>query len=187
VLLQRSPAESRPSQDDFERSVSFSEFIDCIVAQRPENLDPHWCPQYLYLRNTIHHVFRLEDLHIVTKLLGWHTEIPKLNVNRKMLRQLHDAHRFRAFEIPYTNIATESFYNARIRKQVESYYALDFMLMEAVAQAKRADEAETSVAEARAQAARSRRQGCRSGLAGGTGPPRALAGLRRAWRHDCTA
>lgn len=59
-----------PTAQDFQRSISFAEFVDYVVAQPPESLDPHWCPQYLYLRSAIHRVFRLEDLHEVAPLLA---------------------------------------------------------------------------------------------------------------------
>jgi Sulfotransferase family len=137
---------SHPSQEDFNRSISFAEFVDYIVAQHPESLDPHWCPQYLYLRSAIHRVFRLEDLHEVTGLLG--VDPPRYNVTRNAPRLVPEAYRLAAFEIPHTDVATESFFDARIRRQMESYYALDFTLSEAVAAGTRSAKQESQLAEA---------------------------------------
>jgi hypothetical protein len=120
-----------PAPQDFERSISFAEFVDYVIAQPPESLDPHWCPQYLYLRSAIHRVFRLEDLHGVTALLGGGVGV--LNTTRANLRPLPKAYRLTACELPYTDIATESFYDSRLTRQVESYFALDFTLREAAA------------------------------------------------------
>ena len=122
-----------PRPQDFERSISFAEFVDYVIAQPPETLDPHWCPQYLYLRSAIYRVFRLEHLHGVAALLGGGLAIVNHNPTRTSPRPLHEAYRLAPCELPYTDIATESFYDSRLRRQVESYFALDFTLREAVA------------------------------------------------------
>jgi len=148
----------QPSQEDFNRSISFAEFVDYIVAQRPENLDPHWCPQYLHLQGAIHRVFRLEDLHEVTRLLGLSEDLPRYNVTRNALRLVPEAYRLAAFEIPCTDIASESFFDACIRRRVESYYALDFTLWEAAAAETRAAKREAELAEVEKRAAEASEQ-----------------------------
>lgn len=123
------------SQVDFNRSISFAEFVDYIVAQRPEQLDPHWCPQYLYLRSVVHRIFRLEDVNELPRLLRLGVEVPRYNVTtRKALQRVPQAQYLPAPEIPHGNVTPESFIDERIRKKVEAYYALDFTLCEAAAQ-----------------------------------------------------
>jgi hypothetical protein len=123
--------ERSPAPKDFERSISFANFVDYVVTQSPESLDPHWCPQYLYLRSAVHHVFRLEKLHEVATLLGDGFPILNQNVTRKARSPVHEAYRLTPGELPHTDIATESFYNSGLRRQVETYFALDFTLREA--------------------------------------------------------
>ena len=149
---------SQPSLEDFNRSISFAEFVDYIVAQRPENLDPHWCPQYLHLQRAIHRVFRLEDLHEVTRLLGLSVDLPRHNATRNAQRLVPEAYRLAGFEIPSTDIASESFFDTGIRRRVESYYALDFTLWEAAAAETRAAKRESELAEVEKRAAEASEQ-----------------------------
>jgi Sulfotransferase family len=147
---------SQLSQEDFNRSISFAEFVDYIVAQRPESLDPHWCPQHLHLLSAIHRVFRLDDLDEVTKLLRLSVDFPRYNVTRNAPRPVPDAHRLAASEIPCADVVTESFFDARIRRQVESYYALDFTLWEAAATKTRSPKQESQLVEAEKRVAEER-------------------------------
>jgi hypothetical protein len=127
---------SIPSQDNFSMSITFSQFIDYIVSHSPDQLDPHWCPQFLYLKNVVYKLFRLEDLEELYHDLGIHHEIQgedlRHNVTRLDAEEVAQAYALTPEKMPHSNIATACFYDENIRQKVQSYFALDFTLVESL-------------------------------------------------------
>jgi hypothetical protein len=122
---------------DFHRSISFAEFVDYLVTQPPEALDPHWCPQALYLKGTSFQLFRLDRLDALDRTLIARGAAPvqgdRRNVTRQTAIEVPDAHRRAADSLPHADIATSSFYDESLRRKVETYYALDLTLIDTFA------------------------------------------------------
>ena len=118
-----------PSQDDFSKSITFSQFVDYIVCHQPHQLDPHWCPQFIYLQNVIYKLFRLDDLEELYVLLEIGNEVTrKLNVTRLDAAEVAKAYELTPDKMPHSNIATKCFFDENIGRKVKSYFALDFTL-----------------------------------------------------------
>lgn len=119
-----------PTPDDFSRSITFARFVDYIVRSAPDQLDPHWCPQYMYLRNAEYKLYMLEDLDELYNDLQLSPGTPGVdvqhNITRRNAEEVPEAYALTASEMPHSNIATACFYNEDIRRKVRSYFALDF-------------------------------------------------------------
>jgi hypothetical protein len=124
---------AQPDEADFHRSISFAEFVDYLVTQPPETLDPHWCPQALYLKGTSFQLFRLDRLDALDRTLIARGAAPvqgdRRNVTRQTAIEVPDALRRAPDSLPHADIATASFYDESLRRKVEAYYALDLTLI----------------------------------------------------------
>jgi hypothetical protein len=122
---------------DFHRSISFAEFVDYLVTQPPETLDPHWCPQALYLKGTRFQLFRLDRLDALDRtLIAWGAapvQGDRWNATRQTAIEVPNAHRCAPDSLPHADIATTSFYDEWLRRKVEAYYALDLTLIDTLA------------------------------------------------------
>jgi len=126
---------AQPDEADFYSSISFAEFVDYLVTQPPETLDPHWCPQALYLKSTSFQLFRLDRLDAMDRTLIARGAAPvqggdRRNVTRQTAIEVPEAYRRAPDSLPHADIATESFYDESLRRKVEAYYALDLTLMD---------------------------------------------------------
>jgi hypothetical protein len=125
---------AQPDEADFHRSISFAEFVDYVVTQPPETLDPHWCPQALYLKGSRFQLFRLDRLDALDRILIARDAAPvqgdRRNVTRQTAIELPDAHRRAPDSLPHADIATASFYDEALRRKVAAYYSLDLTLID---------------------------------------------------------
>jgi hypothetical protein len=128
---------AQPTEADFHRSISFAEFVEYLVTQPPEKLDPHWCPQVLYLKSARFQLFRLDRLEALDQTLIARGAAPvqgdRRNVTRQTAIEVPDAHRRAPDSLPHADIATSSFYDELLRRKVEAYYALDLTLINTLA------------------------------------------------------
>ncbi len=74
---------------NYQKSISFREFIDYICLTKDEKLDGHWCPQYLYLGNTkFNFIGKLEnidrDFKYIQKQLGIEIDLPWKNKTNRI-------------------------------------------------------------------------------------------------------
>jgi len=129
----------RPTPDDFSKSITFSQFVNYVINQSPDQLDPHWCPQYLYLKNAIFKLFRFDHLDELYDCIGICPETQrvntKYNVTRLDAQQVKNAYELTPEQMLHSDIATTCFYDESIRRKVKSYFALDFTLVESLARA----------------------------------------------------
>jgi hypothetical protein len=127
----------QPDEADFQRSISFAEFVDYLVTQPPESLDPHWCPQALYLKGTRFQLFRLDRLDVLNQTLILRgappVKVDRRNLTRQSAIEFPGAHRCAPDSLPHADIATTSFYDESLRRKVEAYYALDLTLIDTLA------------------------------------------------------
>ena len=69
------------SKADFDRGITFRQFVSFIAAADPRHLDPHWRPQALYLQGLQYdRLFRLDQLNEVIDMLS---ERSGVTLNRK--------------------------------------------------------------------------------------------------------
>ena len=128
---------SAPTESHFRRSISFSQFVDYIVRQPPQSLDPHWCPQHLYLRGAVYSLVRFEDIEALYAELAIRCGVPaavfRQNATRQNAEFVEAAHSLAAEDLPHANIATTSFNESTIRSKVQSYFHADLALIEQAA------------------------------------------------------
>ena len=75
--------------EDFERGISFREFVTFILHEDPKALDPHWQPQSEQLGNVAFtHVYDVKGLDCLVddlrKHVGQEIPLPMMNVSRDM-------------------------------------------------------------------------------------------------------
>lgn len=124
-------------EPDFELGISFREFVEYVTSQKPEKLDPHWCPQHLYLGD--HKWTKLYDFDNMAQLVhdleertgltldpaptntsGSGIGVPLENADQ-MLPEILD-------EAPM--VAAESFLTDDLMDRIRDYFRKDYELME---------------------------------------------------------
>jgi hypothetical protein len=124
-------------EPDFEASITFREFVEYIVSGSPENLDPHWCPQSRYLAGIdFQWIYDVDDLRPLL------VDLERLGVPEQALSlPLHNRNRGEdrveltgAMDLPANrlanrlDVATSSFFDARLSRLVRACFADDFAL-----------------------------------------------------------
>jgi hypothetical protein len=127
--------------DDYERGISFAEFVEDILSQPPYLLDPHWRPQSEYLRNFPHtHIYNLKNLgvllHDLSRHIGQEIKLPRLNASRggnwETIHVNGAAHMLPG-DLPNPNhISVDSFLDGKLRDRVVSYFEKDIELVKSV-------------------------------------------------------
>jgi hypothetical protein len=120
---------------DLQRGVSFDEFVTYILAQPPQELDPHWRPQYLYLAGVKHisRIFRLEDIGELEAHLrqdfGVTAQLEHRNKTEKSRGKVSGISQMTADQIDTLEaFDPDSFLSSKHRDAVQKYYQEDFEL-----------------------------------------------------------
>ncbi|WP_330647077.1 sulfotransferase family 2 domain-containing protein (plasmid) [Thioclava litoralis] len=121
---------------DYHRGIRFRDFVNHILSQPPEQLDPHWRPQHLYLG--AHRWSALYDFdHLdravqdLEQMSGIELKRPPVNRSGSGVGQAH----FGADQLlpevldKLPMIEAESFFPDEIRAKIRQYYAQDVALM----------------------------------------------------------
>jgi hypothetical protein len=122
-------------QPDFQRGITFAEFIRYITSQAPESLDPHWKPQVLYLAG-IHYdrIYRMDQLDALCSDLasrvGHPVSLEKKNASEKSgSRFLPDAAHLYADELKRPQAIDKcSFLDSELMFDIAQYFADDYRL-----------------------------------------------------------
>lgn len=120
---------------DFERGISFADFIYFITAQDPEQLDAHWTPQVLYLRDVDYdRIYRMDQISVLQRDLerriGYAVTIPHKNRSR-LVRQRYVAgseYRLAGEMTAPERINKKSFMNSEIMFHILNYFSEDYRL-----------------------------------------------------------
>ena len=123
------------SAPDFDRGISFADFVRHVTSQDPEQLDPHWKPQMLYLRDVDYdRIYRMDQLDILRRDLenriGHTVTLP--HRNRSHIghpRYVPDS----AYRLPGElttplRIDKNSFMTSEIMLHIVNYFADDYRL-----------------------------------------------------------
>lgn len=122
---------------DYRRGITFRSFVQDIVSQPPNLLDPHWRPQAQYLKAFPYtHLYRIEGLHrLVFDLsdhIGCDIQIPVSNVSRASDQghmTVPGASELLPGDLPAPErLSVDSFIHGTLRRQLLKYYAKDVEL-----------------------------------------------------------
>ena len=123
---------------DPELGVRFSEFAHYVVASDPEQLNPHWKPQYTYLEgvnyNTFYDFANMSPLfEMLAARSGRSVKVPEVNVtNSGSGKRVAGAGSMLPAElIAHGAIHIDSFYDDALRESVSAYFAKDVSLYNA--------------------------------------------------------
>jgi len=126
-----------PALADFDRGITFRQFVEFIAQADASKLDPHWRPQADYLTGiTYDRFFRIDQLDELIDILE---ERAEMTLNRKA-RNVTGSGRGKALKgaadlLPAQiaaapRIAKESFFDDDLRAMTEQVFAADFALLE---------------------------------------------------------
>ncbi|MGJ8602588.1 MAG: sulfotransferase family 2 domain-containing protein [Marivita sp.] len=120
--------------EDFDRGLTFREFVEYILSECPERLNGHWRPQSEYLGHIpFTHVYDVKRLDLLAEDLRTHIgadiELPRMNVSRdKTKGQVYHkwAPDARPADLPTPKqLSIESFLPEDLFAQLTEYYATD--------------------------------------------------------------
>lgn len=123
---------------DFQKGISFEDFIKYIVSQPVEKQDIHWCPQYLYLQDLEYNaLYRLETPNLFMERLQQHTglslELPRYNMTQgKHKPFVEKAYQLlpEQFYCGKSQPSVECFYSDKLYEVVRNYFEKDFSIIE---------------------------------------------------------
>jgi hypothetical protein len=133
---------------DFERSITFAQFVRHITTQPADTLDPHWKPQVLYLEG-IHYdrIYRMDQLDLLCQDLalrvGHAVQLERQNVSQKsQSRFAPEALHQYADEMRRPQIIDKrSFFDSELMYAIAEYFTDDYRLYVAAAKVTRRAEA----------------------------------------------
>jgi hypothetical protein len=134
-LVQEVQSANGNSTIDFNRGITFREFVETICSKKPQVLDPHWRPQHLYLQGIDYDT--LYDQSAIGILLNRIEERLGGKVDRKKFNEtgsgqgsfIRDAAEMSPSCLTkHGAISWESFFNNDLDFLVKSYFSLDFTL-----------------------------------------------------------
>lgn len=117
--------------------INFSDFVNAVTSYCPEELDPHWKPQYTYLRGVEYDaLYNQENMRRLyqdlSSIAGRDVSPKSFNVsNSGSGMHINNA----MFMLPgellkYKNVSKESFFNPDINRKVADFFKEDFALLE---------------------------------------------------------
>lgn len=121
-------------KQDYRRGITFRSFVEDILSQPPNMLDPHWCPQSEYLKPFPYtHIYDLKALEDLARDLENHVgkkvEMPRLNTSRKSdADKIHvnGALDLLPKDLPSPeSISEESFLDEELNNRILHYFADD--------------------------------------------------------------
>src|SRR6056297_620687 len=127
-------------EEDYERGITFRQFVSDILAQHPNRLDPHWRPQAQYLKNfPPTHVYRMHEMEKLARDLSEHigqcVNVPHANMSRNSGVSdicITGAADMLPRDLPSpSELSVHSFITGDLRTQIEAYFAEDIALYSA--------------------------------------------------------
>ena len=123
---------------DPQRGISFSEFVHYVVDSDPEQLNPHWKPQYTYLTGVNYNAF-YDFAHMAPlfETLAARSDrsiqVPEVNVTNSGSGKLVTAASamLPAELLTHGTIHIDSFYNVALKEMVAAYFEKDVALYNA--------------------------------------------------------
>ena len=120
---------------DLQRGISFNDFVEVVIGNEPQKLDPHWRPQHLYRKTVKHRInaYRLEHIdrleNKLTEITGQPLRFGHRNKTRRSSTLLHDLSALPAVEIDKLgDFDPRSFESSEMREAIADYYQDDLEL-----------------------------------------------------------
>lgn len=124
---------------DYQRGISFQDFVNFVVTHPPHVLDAHWRPQETYLSGIEYDRFyRLDQINDITEELkrrsGVDLPLKAINVTGSGRGGHHDgAHALLPAQLETLGrLDIASFYTPELDEKVRSYFAGDYALLEGI-------------------------------------------------------
>ncbi|MFP7674148.1 sulfotransferase family 2 domain-containing protein [Marivita sp. S0852] len=123
--------------EDFDTGITFREFAEYILSERPERLNGHWRPQAEYLGHIpFTHMYDVKNLEQLANDLRGHIgqdiDLPRMNVSREAAKKpIYDTHAPDKRPTDLSNakhLSMESFLPPDLRSRLEEYFATDVTL-----------------------------------------------------------
>ena len=133
---------AEPGPEEMARGITFAEFLGDVLSMPPEQLDPHWRPQALSFERVAYtHLYTLGALDLLAEDLSRHLGRPALLPEKNRSREtgaaghhVEGAAHMLPGDLPNpSQIDTDSFFDAGLRRRVEHVFAADLTLHHAVA------------------------------------------------------
>ncbi|MBS1211976.1 MAG: hypothetical protein H6R26_592 [Proteobacteria bacterium] len=128
-------AAQNTASPDFQRGITFADFVRFVTAQEPEHLDPHWIPQTSYLRGVIYdRIYRMDQLPVLQRDLenriGGKVALEHMNRSHSdRPRYVSGAARMLPDALPAPKtIDRHSFMESEILYRIADYFASDYRL-----------------------------------------------------------
>ncbi len=124
------------SNPDFEHGITFRQFITEVTSRPPRELDPHWCPQYLYLEGISYDwIYDYKEIDTVVSMLEARSgrRLPRQpsNVTGSGLGcfQPGAADLLPSQVEAIGQISRESFLQDDLQKAIKEYYQADYAIL----------------------------------------------------------
>jgi hypothetical protein len=124
-------------EPDFDRGITFRQFVTAVTAADPASLDPHWKPQSLYLAGIRYdRLYRLDQIDSVIDMLEERSGriLPRQaqNVTGSGRGVPHEgaADLLPAAILALPRISSESFFDPAIDGAISTFFAGDFALLD---------------------------------------------------------
>ena len=125
-----------PEAPDFDRGITFRQFIDHVTSVPGRLLDPHWRPQALYLEGIAYdRLYRLDQVNDLLALIEERCGIPLERQARNVTGSGSGRRGGQAMDLwPHdlmsgARFSHDSYFDAGMRTDVESAFACDYALM----------------------------------------------------------
>lgn len=126
------------SAPDYDRGISFRDFVTWVTAQKPATLDAHWRPQHLYLEGVEWYcLYPFDRLDLVVDMLEERGGRPLPRVPENKTGSGEGEERSGAADlmpaeiVTLPRIARASFFDAELSERVARFYRRDQELLEA--------------------------------------------------------
>ncbi len=124
---------------DFHQGISFREFVDHVVTQPADTLDPHWRPQNLYLGDyEWPHLYAFDDLprlvRDIERQAGVALAAPPINSSGSGIGvSIDGADRLLPPELDgHSMISAECYLTQDLQARIEAYFAADYALLDSL-------------------------------------------------------
>lgn len=122
---------------DYDRGITFRDFVEFVTAQDPARLDPHWRPQHLYLQgmswDRLYPLARLDAMIDMLEERSGRSGLPRMPQNEtgsgKGKPHPGAADLLPAEILAAPRISKESYFDAALESAVTDYYSRDLDLL----------------------------------------------------------
>ena len=125
------------SRSDIQSGITFEQFVEYITNSDPYELDTHWIPQNIYLKeHTFNAFYNIQNLKPLYKELSTITATKLIPEHENATNSGCGNYLKNAFQmypqqlVDYKPISIESFFNSSLESKVLKYFSKDIHLME---------------------------------------------------------